>query len=364
MSSLSESTPTFALIMAGGAGTRFWPMSRRARPKQLLPLLDGRSLLAATVERLAPLVPPERTIVATSSALAEAVRRELPELPEANVLSEPIGRDTAACIGWVAWRLVASHPEGAMVVLPADHVIPDAAALRAALKTAIATAETRGGLVTLALTPTRAETGFGYLELDPKADEVAGMAVHRVARFIEKPDLGRAEELVRSGRCYWNSGMFAWTVATVVAEIRSHLPGLAAGLDELVQVAEREGEPAALEQLYGGLERTSIDYGVLEKASRVWAVPVSFAWSDVGSWPGLAEVLPASPAGVAVGDVVPVDCANSVLVSDGPVVTAIGVRDLVIVATSDAVLVAPRSEAQRVKELVALLEQAGRTDLL
>jgi mannose-1-phosphate guanylyltransferase len=190
------------------------------------------------------------------------------------------------------------------------------------------------------------------------------MAVHRVARFIEKPDLPKALELLARGRCFWNSGMFAWQVATIMAEIRTHLPLLAAGLDDLLAASEQEGEEAALARLYPGLERTSIDFGLMEKSARVWAVPVSFAWSDVGSWPGLAEVLPATTAGVTVGDVVALDSGDSVLVSGGPLLAAVGVHDLVIVATSDAVLVVPKSETQRVKELVAMLESQGRTDLL
>jgi mannose-1-phosphate guanylyltransferase len=364
MSTLAENQATYALVMAGGAGTRFWPMSRRARPKQLLPLLGGRSLLAATLDRLQPLLPMERILVATSAQVAGAVRRELPDLPEGNILAEPTGRDTAACIGWAAWRLARSNPEATMLVLPADHVIPDAVALCGALRCAAETAETRGGLVTLGLKPTRPETGFGYLELGPETGDVAGMQVHQVLAFIEKPPLELAEELLARGRFYWNSGMFAWRVATIVAEIRTHLPQLAAGLDELEAATAREGEEAALARVYPGLERVSIDFGVMERSARVWAVPVHFRWSDVGSWPGLAEVLPTSAAGVTVGDVVTLDCEDSVLVSEGPLVAAIGVRDLVVVATRDAVLVVPRSETQRVKELVAMLEKAGHPELL
>ncbi len=362
--SCSPDTPTtFALIMAGGAGTRFWPMSRKARPKQLLPLLGGRSLLAATVERLTPLVPPERIVVATSATLAPAVRRELPAVPTDNVLAEPEGRDTAACIGWVAWRLARTHPQATMVVLPADHVIPDAEALRRALRAAVAAAG-RGKLVTLALAPSRPETGFGYLELGAEVELEAGMPLREVVRFVEKPALERAVEMLASGRYFWNSGMFAWQVATIVRAIRTHLPHLARGLDELMAASDVDGDAAAVARHYPGLDRTSIDFGVMEKASDVVAVPVSFAWSDVGSWRGLAEVLPAVGAGVTLGDVVAVGCRDSILVSNGPLVTAVGVSDLVVVATPDAVLVVSKSETQRVKELVALLEAAGRGDLL
>ena len=350
--------------MAGGAGTRFWPLSRRARPKQLLPLLDGRSLLAATVARLRPLLAPERILVVTGTEVAEAVRAELPDLPGGNVLVEPAGRDTAACIGWVAWRLAERHPEAVMLVVPADHVVPDGGAFRLALAAAAAAAHARGGLVTIGFRPTRAETGYGYLELGELAGVIGAHEVFRVARFVEKPARDRAEEMLAAGTYRWNGGLFAWTVATIRDAIRTHLPALAAGLDAMMADAAAIGEARAVARHYPSLERTSIDFGVMEKASGVSAVAVDFEWSDVGSWVGLAEVL--SPAGgeVRIGDIVGVDTGGNVLVSDGPLVAAVGVHGLVVVATRDAVLVVPKEQCQRVKELVDLLRARGRVDLL
>jgi len=364
MTSSGDGAPLFAVVMAGGAGTRFWPLSRRSRPKQLLPLAGGRSLLAATVERLSPLVTPARTLVVTSEAVRGAVREELPGIPAENVLAEPEGRDTAACIGWVAWRLARTSPSAVMVVLPADHLIPDGAALRSALSAAAATAYARGGLVTLGLRPTRAETGFGYVEVGDAVGTAGAHTVHAVRRFVEKPDLETARRFLESGSFRWNSGMFAWTVAAIEAAIREHLPELASGLDRMAADAESEGEAAALRRHYPSLQRVSVDFGVMEKAAPVWAVGVEFAWSDVGSWGGLAETLPGSPAGVAIGDVAAIDAERSVLVSDGPLVAAVGVRDLVVVATRDAVLVVPRDQVQRVKEVVEALRAAGREELL
>jgi mannose-1-phosphate guanylyltransferase len=356
--------PLYALVMAGGAGTRFWPLSRRSRPKQMLPFAQGRSLLAATVERLAPLVSPERTLVATSAEVANAVRAELPQLPGRNVLAEPAGRDTAACVGWAAWRVARSKPDAVMIVLPADHLIRDGPALRSALASAAATAAARGGLVTLALRPARAETGFGYLELGEVVGVAAGRPVHVVKRFVEKPSRERAEEFVAAGNYCWNSGMFAWTVEAIQGAIREHLPELAVGLDQLMTAAESLGEEEALRRQYASLPKVSVDFGVMEKAKTVWAVGVDFTWSDVGSWAGLAGALPLQDAGVTMGDVVALDTKGSVLVSDGPLVAVVGVRDLVVVATRDAVLVVPKDQAQRVKELVERLSEAGRDDLL
>ncbi len=353
-----------ALVMAGGCGTRFWPLSRRSRPKQLLPFAGGRSLLSVTVERLAPLVAARRTLVVTGREVAEAVRAELPGLPPENVLVEPEGRDTAACIGWVAWRLAATGPDAVMLVVPADHLVADGAALRAALAAAAATAYARGGLVTLGLRPSGPATGFGYLELGEEIVGAGSLPVHRVTRFVEKPDRARAEELLAAGHYRWNSGMFAWTVTEIQRAIRTHLPELAAGLDALIGDARRLGEEAALARHFPTLPRVSIDFGVMEKAADVWAVPVEFAWSDVGSWPALQEVLPRAEGGVRLGEILALDSPDSVLVSDGPLVAVIGVPDLVVVATRDAVLVVPKGQAQRVKEIVEKLRAAGRDDLL
>jgi mannose-1-phosphate guanylyltransferase len=354
----------WAVVMAGGAGTRFWPLSRRGRPKQLLALTGDRSLLAASVERLAPLVPAERTLVVTGRDVVAAVRAELPRLPAANLLVEPAGRDTAACVGLASWWLYQSCPEAVMVVVPADHVIPDGAALRAALAAAAATARARGGLVTLGLLPTRAETAFGYVEIGERVGEEGGIAVHRAARFVEKPDRGRAEAMLAAGSYRWNSGMFAWGADAITTAIRRHLPALATGLDELFSAARSIGLAAALDERYAALPRTSVDFGVLEKASEVWVLPVDFAWSDVGSWPALREVVANGTGGVEIGDVTTLDAEGSVVVSDGPLVAAVGVRGLVIVATHDAVLVVPAEQAQRVREVVERLREAGRDDLL
>jgi mannose-1-phosphate guanylyltransferase len=360
----SDGMPLYALVMAGGTGTRFWPLSRRSRPKQLLPFAQGRSLLAATVTRLGPLVPPDRTLVATSAEVADAVRAELPQLPAHNVLAEPIGRDTAACVGWMAWRLAQSQPGAVMVVLPADHLVADGAALRSALAAAAATACARGGLVTLAIRPTRAETGYGYLELGEVVGAAGGRNVQVVRRFVEKPSRERAEEFVTAENYRWNSGMFAWTVEAIQAAIREHLPELAAGLDELMAAVDTMGEENALIRHYPGLPQVSVDFGVMEKAKVVWAVDVDFAWADIGSWVGLAETLPAAPGGAALGNVTAIDSEGSVLISEGPLVAVVGVRDLVVVATRDAVLVVPKEQAQRVREIVERLQAAGRDDLL
>ncbi len=364
MPSSPEAHPLWAVVMAGGSGTRFWPLSRARRPKQLLPFAGGRSLLAATVERLAPLVAPHQTLVVTTAATEEATRRELPQLPAANVLAEPTGRDTAPCVGWAAWRLARRTPSAVMLVVPADHLVPDGAALRRMLAAAAATATARGGLVAIALRPSRPETGFGYLELGEAAGAAGGMRVCRIARFVEKPDRRRAEEFLAAGNFRWNSGMFAWTAEAICEAIRTHLPELADGLDRLVADADTVGEAEALRRHYPRLPRISIDFGVMERAANVWAVEAELAWSDIGSWLALADLLPPSPAGATMGDVTALDSDGCVLVSDGPMLSVVGAHDLVVVATADAVLVVPKDQTQRVKELVERLREVGRDELL
>lgn len=353
----------WVVIMAGGSGTRFWPLSRRHRPKQVLPLAGGTSLLRATLERVLPLAGAERTWVVTAAAMAEEVRGQLRGIPTDNLLVEPEGRDTAACVGWAAWRLAERSPDATMILLPADHLVEDGEALRQALRLAARAAREVGGLVTLGVKPRRPETGFGYLQVGDEVALAGGGAVRRVIRFVEKPALPAAEAMLAAGGYLWNAGMFVWTVAAIVDAIRTHLPELAGQLDEMTREARHRGEEAALAACYPRLPKVSIDFGVMEKAGSVWAVPVEFAWSDVGSWEGLAEAV-GGAAGVHLGDVLGIDSDGAVLVSDGPFVAALGVPEVVVVATGDAVLVIPRTASQRVKEIVEELRRRGRHELL
>ncbi len=358
----SDEGALWAVIMAGGSGTRFWPLSRRHRPKQLLPFAAGRSLLRAAVDRVLPLVGRERLWVVTAAEMASAVRAELPDLPAGSLLVEPQGRDTAACVGWAAWRLAQVQADAVMAMLPADHLV-DGERLRGALRLGAQAAQELGGLVTLGVQPRSPETGFGYLELGDEVELERGGRIRRVVRFIEKPPRAAAEAMLARGGYAWNAGMFVWTVAAIRDAIRSHLPDLARGLDELMHEAQVGEEKAALAKFYPLLPRVSIDFGVMEKASQVWAVPVEFPWSDVGSWEGLAEIAGGSE-GVRVGDVLGIDSDGAVLVSDGPLVAALGVPEVVVVATRDAVLVVPRAQSQRVKEIVEELRRRGREALL
>lgn len=348
-----------AVILAGGSGTRFWPFSRTSRPKQLLPLVEGRSLLQLTVDRVLPLTGWEGVVVITGQGIAAAVAQQLPLLPPAQLLVEPCGRDTAAAVAWAAWRELARGGNPVLLVLPADHWVGDAEAFRQVMRAAAEVAAETAGLVTVGVTPTRPETGYGYLELGEPMGSTGGVTYFRVRRFVEKPDLARAEAFLAAGGYRWNAGMFAFTAEALASAVRQHLPELALGLDAMMEKAPKLGEAAAAAACYPSLPRISLDYGVMEKADNIWAVDGAFAWHDVGSFASFAEILPRSEAGAVLGPVVALESRGCVLLSQGPLLATLGVEGLVVVATEDAVLVTTCEQAQKVKELVAELERRG-----
>ncbi len=279
-----------AVIMAGGSGTRFWPASRRARPKQLLSLVADGSLLRLTVDRLLPLIPASRIWVVTAAATADETRRLLPELAHGNVLGEPEGRDTAACVGFAAHVLLYGDPEATCLVLPADHMITNQENFREALAAGALHVDREGGLLTFGLEPTGPETGFGYLRQGEAYGRAHDFPVFRLERFVEKPDLETARGYLEEGGYLWNSGMFAWRARDLVNELERQLPVLASGLAEIAAAFGSTAEQEMLEAVYPTLPKISVDYGLMEAAANCWVIPVAFGWSDVGSWPALREV--------------------------------------------------------------------------
>jgi mannose-1-phosphate guanylyltransferase/mannose-6-phosphate isomerase len=352
-------SPVQALILAGGSGTRFWPLSRKSRPKQLLALEGERTLLRDTVERLQPLVPPEAVWICTTRALADAVRRELPEVPPEQVLLEPEGRNTAPAIGWSVRSMPEEARRGVVAVLPADHRVGDPAAFRAALGRAAQAVEAEDRVMTLGVTPRWPETGYGYLELAP---EIGSEGLRRVRRFVEKPTLENAERFVRSGQYLWNAGIFVFRGTTFLDVLARLQPELARGLEEIAAAPDRVGD------LYPRLPAESVDYAVMEKLDEISTLPLDCGWSDLGSWSALDEVLPHDAAGNAGdtgrGDTLAVDASGNLLFSDEGLIAVLGVRDLVVVRTGDAVLVMPKERAQEVRKIVAELTARGREDLL
>ncbi len=351
---MQPSSP-YVLILAGGSGERFWPLSRKARPKQLLSLFGGPTLLESTLRRLDGLVPPKNILILTNAEQESAVREIALGLPPENIVAEPAKRDTAAAIalgvGWVAAR----DTEATMIVLPADHLIEDTAGFQKTLMTAVAAAQQTGELVTIGIPPTWACPGFGYIECGGTIalrEISGGPAVHEVKSFREKPDAERAEQFVRQGNFRWNAGMFIWTIPAILSALRHHAPELGSFVTRL-----HAGEAFAkmLAEVFPTLPKISIDYAVMEKAGRVLMVESAFDWDDVGSWTAVAKYLADQGAGnVGNCDVSALDASGSIVFSaQKRRVALLGVNDLIVVDTPDALLVCSRHEAERIKHLLA-----------
>lgn len=355
----------YVVVMAGGSGTRFWPASRRQRPKQLLTLTGRRSLLQQTVERLKPLAGPERVLVVTGLGHAQGVREQLPALPAGQVLAEPLARNTAAAAGLAAAWVARRDPGAVCLVLPADHLITDEALFIATLERALAVARAEDVLVTLGLTPRYAATGFGYIETGQVLDQTPPQ-VRRVAAFHEKPDLATAQEYLGSGRHLWNSGMFAWRAEVLLAEIGRHLPQLAAGLDELAPHLGAPGQDQALAAIYPKLPSISVDHGVLEKSASLRVVKADFGWSDLGSWEAVADLWPADPAANVCQDgrLLAIESQGNVVAAGGRLTALLGVSGLVAVVTDDVLLILPKDRCQDVRQVIDRLKDQGLDDYL
>lgn len=351
----------YAVVLAGGSGTRLWPRSRSGTPKHLLNLLRPEAtMLQETVSRVLPALSPDRVYVVTNARHAGDVRAQLPQVPPKNVLAEPVGRNSGPAIGYAALHVHRRDPEGVMLVLPADHVIlKDDDFLHAAASGA--RVANNGFLVTLGITPAYPDTGYGYMEIGDELGSEGGLTVRRVVRFTEKPDAEVAAEYVRSGQYVWNSGMFMWRATVILEEMRAHMPGLHGALLGLAPVIGAPEELDRVQQVWPAIEDKSIDYGVLEKSGNVVTLPVDIGWSDVGDWAALAEFLPRDDDGNALlGDVMAFDSHNSLLYSSGRLITAVGLEDMIVVDTGDAVLICPKGRAQEVRRVVDRLKVERR----
>jgi mannose-1-phosphate guanylyltransferase len=359
----------YAVIMAGGVGSRFWPRSRRAQPKQFLDIFGSASLIQNTNARLQPLIDPEHVFVVTNADYAGQTREHLPALPAENVLAEPVARNTAPCIAFAAAKLLAMDPDATMVVLPADHVIANVGRFHAVLRAAVEAAQAPGALVTIGIRPTHPETGYGYVQFDADG-ETDGVRddgpgdlprAHRVLTFAEKPDLATAERFVDAGDFLWNSGMFVWRADAILAALEAHLPEVHACFAPLADAFGTDAEAQAVADAYERSPKISIDYGVMERADNVLVVPGAFGWSDVGDWRAVHDLAEKDDAGNrAEGTVILQDTARSFARStDGRLLVLVGMRDTVVVDTGDAVLVCHREKAQQVKDVVDYLGLHG-----
>jgi len=346
----------FVVIMAGGRGERFWPESRTARPKQLLPIVGEKAMLAQTIDRLAGLVPTKDVFVITNVEQRAAVLEVCPELDPSKVIGEPIGRDTAAAVGLATVLVRREDPDASFAMLPADAVIHDDAGLRATLETAFAAAEAEPVLATIGITASFPATGYGYIQKGNEMRNYAGRAVYQVKRFVEKPDLATAQGYLEAGDYFWNAGMFIWSVPSIVAELEKSTPTLWKALQAIDQgLAAGQDIDTLLAVHYPNLEKISVDYAIIEKATNVVMVESGFDWDDVGEWPAVARHYPADEAGNVVRGQAELSDATGNIVycrDKNHLIALIGVKDLIVVKTDDATLVCHKDKAQEIKELV------------
>ncbi|MCG3148311.1 MAG: Mannose-1-phosphate guanylyltransferase 1 [Verrucomicrobiae bacterium] len=341
----------WAVIMAGGVGERFWPMSRRTRPKQLLSIVGKRTMIQQTVARLRGVVAPSRMVVVTTADQVPLVRKQLPKVK--HIIAEPVGRNTAPCVGLAAAIIGKHDPSAVMVVVPADSYIPDMAQYRRVVKDALEYAVRENVLITIGIQPASPHTGYGYVQL---GESITGR-ISRAKRFVEKPDRATAEQFLASGEYLWNAGMFVWSVGAISEALAKHQPDIAAGCRAIQAAVGTPAFTRVLKREFAKMTKISIDYAVMEKAGNVVVAKGDFAWDDVGDWAAIERHQVKDDAGNATrGEFVGVDAKNCVIVNDtGKIITAVGVSDLVIVQTGDATLVCRKADSQRVREVVKQL---------
>ena len=354
-----------ALIMAGGSGTRFWPKSRRKHPKQLLKIHGDKTMIQHTVDRLQPTIPPENIFIVTTAEQRAEISAQLPQIPSQNIIVEPIGKNTAPCIGLGALYMRRVQPEAAMVVLPADHYIGDEDAWMKQLLNAEKIALASDALVTIGIQPTHPATGYGYIQFESEAIAIDSVQAYRVKTFAEKPNYETACRFLESGDFLWNSGIFVWKISLILRKIEEHLPEISDSLNSIDLAIGKPGEKEAIDTAYRQFRNISIDYGVMENARDVFVLPGNFQWNDLGSWDEVFKISTKDEHGNSTGDGhIHIDTEGCLIEADGKVVATIGLRDVVIVDTQDALLICPRERAQEVKEIVEILKRRKLNHLL
>lgn len=355
----------YAVIMAGGSGTRFWPQSTKALPKQFLNLFGKGTMIQNTADRIKEIIPQDRILVVTNESYVSIVQEQLPKVPAENIVGEPVAKNTAPCVAIAAELLYKKDPEAVMVVLPADHHITNPEKFTEYLSSAVEKAESGSHLVTIGIKPSRPETGFGYIHADNSIqEELTRNEVYPVKAFTEKPDEPTAQKFVDSGDYFWNSGMFIWKASTVLEEIRSHLPDMYNEVKQASPELYEDTHDAAIKDFYYACDSISIDYGIMEKAGSVFVVPGEFGWNDVGSWTAVYELAEKNNNGNAVQTLNATFAeanGNLVVSKSEKMISLVGVENIAVVETEDAILICDLTKAQGVKEIVEQLK--GSKDL-
>lgn len=355
-----------AVIMAGGKGERFWPKSRKNLPKQFLSLTpDGKTMIQHTVERISSLVNIQDVFVVTNKNYESLVLEQLQGIPKENILLEPMAKNTAPCIGLAAVHIKNKYDDAVMLVLPSDHLIKYNEIFIDTLKDAIEVAREEENMVTIGITPSYPETGYGYIHFGRDHDDIKQNSVYKVKKFVEKPNLETAKEYLASGKYLWNSGMFVWKTSTILNNFKKLLPSTYKGLCEIAAGIGMENEQQILEQEFGQLQAESIDYGIMEKADFIYTIPGSFGWDDVGSWLALERINTTNEHGnVVEGNVITINSKNSIIQGEDKLIATIGIEDLIIVDTKDAILICNKQNTQDVKKVIENLKICNRNEYL
>ena len=354
---------TTALIMAGGRGERFWPRSRKNLPKQFLSLTgDGRTMIQLTVERILPLVDMEDIFIATNKDYKELVKKQLPELPEENILCEPVGRNTAPCIGLGAMHIAKKYEDALMMVLPSDHLIKYNKMFVSTLKEACQIAEENSNLVTIGITPDYAETGYGYIKFNPNISKGQAFAVDR---FVEKPTREVAKEYLETEEYLWNSGMFVWKTSSILKNIELFMKDTYEGLVRIKESIGTEQEKQVLEKEFTAFRSESVDYGIMEKAEDIYTIPGTFGWDDVGSWLAVDRIRKSNEMGnVVSGNIITVNSRNCIIEGSKKLIATVGLEDLIIVDTEDATLICEKQSAGDIKKILENLKICNRDEYI
>ncbi|MDO9528707.1 MAG: mannose-1-phosphate guanylyltransferase [Syntrophales bacterium] len=355
----------YAVIMAGGRGTRFWPKSREKMPKHLQDIFGKKTIIQETVDRIGPLIPVKNILIVTGANHSDVIKQQLPNLPEENIIIEPVGRNTAPCIGLAAMHIKKKNPEGVMFVLPSDHYISDEEVFRRTIAIAGEMAQRGNHLLTIGIKPTGPETGYGYMEQGEAVAAIRGEEIFQVKSFREKPDIEQAKTFLENGGFLWNSGMFVWKVSTILNKIEKLLPDLYKGLKEIEDALGTDSEKNIISKAYKEITPISIDNGIMERSGKTLLVRGDFGWSDIGSWSTLWEMWDKDENGNAVrGRFIGVDSSNSLIYSPDKLVALVGVEGLVVVETADSLLVCKKDASQDVKKLVEMLEEKNMKEYL
>ena len=354
-----------AVILAGGRGTRFWPFSSSGKPKQFLDITGEGSMLRVTYRRLSRFVSPERMLILTVAGMEDSISRELPDIPESNIFTEPVGRNTAPSLAIAAVLAARDGEDAPMLCCPADHIIGNEEEFEKLVLSASDLAAERDVLITFGIEPGYAATGYGYIETGENAAELEGRSFHRVVNFHEKPDISKAKDYLHRGSFYWNSGIFVWRPSVFLAAWENYVSEGVEPLREITESLGTSSERATVEEFYPRMPSISVDYAILEKADNVLVAPADLAWNDVGSWDALFDLLPVDESGnIEKGYVKQIDSRGNLFFNPDGVTAAIGIEDTIVVVKDGTVLICKRGESQRVRDLIDGLEKDGRDDLL